>query len=200
MDPAHSTLIFRVNHLGFSNYTARFRRFDAQLQFDPRNLTATQLTATVDPRSIETDFPDPKYNFNAELAGEQWLNAAKFPEIAFRTTRVEDLGNQAMRVHAELTMHGVTRPIVLDATYNGGYVGSPDGPASPHRLLGTRCPAPLRVRHLRRHSSGGHQHGRGRPGRRRHRVGVQRSADGEGRDAEAGCRVQRDTTYHVQRN
>ena len=128
MDPAHSTLIFRVNHLGFSNYTARFRRFDAKLQFDPRNLTATQLTATVDPRSIETDFPDPKYNFNAELAGEQWLNAAKFPEIAFRTTRVEDLGNQAMRVHAELTMRGVTRPIVLDATYNGGYVGHPMDP------------------------------------------------------------------------
>ena len=98
MDPAHSTLIFRVSHMGFSKYTARFRRFDAQLRFDPRNLTATQLTATVDPRSIETDFPDPKYNFNAELAGEQWLDAAKFPEIAFRTIRVEDLGNQAMLV------------------------------------------------------------------------------------------------------
>jgi polyisoprenoid-binding protein YceI len=128
MDPAHSTLIFRVNHLGFSNYTARFRRFDAKLQFDPRNVTTTQLTATIDPRSIETDFPDPKYNFNAELAGEQWLDAAKFPEIAFRTTRVEDLGNQAMRVHGELTMHGVTRPIVLEATYNGGYVGHPMDP------------------------------------------------------------------------
>jgi polyisoprenoid-binding protein YceI len=128
MDHAHSTLIFRINHLGFSNYTARFRRFDAQLQFDPRNLPATQLTATIDPRSIETDFPDPKYNFNAELAGEQWLNAAKFPEIAFRTTQVEDLGNQAMRVHGELTLHGVTRPIVLEATYNGGYVGHPMDP------------------------------------------------------------------------
>jgi polyisoprenoid-binding protein YceI len=128
LDKAHATLIFRVNHLGFSNYTARFRQFDAQLRFDPRNLAATQLTATVDPRSIETDFPDPGYNFNAELQGEQWLNAAKFPEIAFRTTRVEDLGNQAMRVHGELTMRGVTRPIVLDATYNGGYVGHPMDP------------------------------------------------------------------------
>ena len=141
MDPAHSTLIFRVNHLGFSNYTARFRRFDAQLRFDPRDLTATQLTATVDPRSIETDFPDPKYNFNAELAGEQWLDAAKFPEIAFRTTRVEDLGNQAMRVHAELTMHGVTRPIVLDATYNGGYVGHP---MDPHARVGFSAHGVLR--------------------------------------------------------
>ena len=127
-DHAHSTLILRVSHMGFSNYTARFRRFDAKLQFDPRNLAATQLTATIDPRSIETDFPDPKYNFNAELAGEQWLDAAKFPEIAFRTTSVEDLGNQAMRVHGELTMHGVTRPIVLDATYNGGYRGHPMDP------------------------------------------------------------------------
>lgn len=141
MDPAHSTLIFRVDHLGFSKYTARFRRFDAQLRFDPRNLTATQLTATVDPRSIETDFPDPKYNFNAELAGEQWLDAAKFPEIAFRTTRVEDLGNQAMRVHAELTMHGVTRPIVLDATYNGGYVGHP---MDPHARVGFSAHGVLR--------------------------------------------------------
>ena len=141
MDPAHSTLIFRVNHLGFSKYTVRFRRFDAQLQFDPRKLSATQLTATVDPRSIETDFPDPKYDFNAELAGPQWLDAAKYPEIAFRTTRVEDLGDQAMRVHGELTMHGVTRPIVLDATYNGGYVGHP---MDPHARVGFSAHGVLR--------------------------------------------------------
>jgi polyisoprenoid-binding protein YceI len=141
MDPAHSSLIFRVDHMGFSKYTLRFRRFDAQLRFDPRNLTATQLTATVDPRSIETDFPDPKYNFNGELAGPQWLDAAKFPEIAFRTTRVEDLGNQAMRVHAELSMRGVTRPIVLDATYNGGYVGHP---MDPHARVGFSARGVLR--------------------------------------------------------
>jgi polyisoprenoid-binding protein YceI len=128
MDHAHSTLIFRVSHMGFSHYTARFHKFDAKLQFDPRNLTATQLTATIDPRSIETDYPDPKYNFNEELAGEHFLDAAKFPEITFRTTQVEDLGNQAMRVHGDLTLHGVTKPIVLDATYNGGYSGHPMDP------------------------------------------------------------------------
>ena len=127
-DRAHSTLIFRLNHLGFSHYTARFRRFDAKLQFDPRNLAATQLTATIDPRSLETDYPDPKYNFNEELTGEHWLDAAKFPEITFRTTQVEDLGNQALRVHGDLTLHGVTKPIVLEATYNGGYAGHPMDP------------------------------------------------------------------------
>jgi polyisoprenoid-binding protein YceI len=128
LDKAHSTLIFRVSHMGFSHFTARFRRFDAQLRFDPRNLTATQLTAAIDARSIETDYPDPKYDFNGELQGEPFLDAGKFPEIAFRTISVEDLGNQAMRVHGELTLRGVTRPIVLDATYNGGYVGHPMDP------------------------------------------------------------------------
>ena len=128
LDKPHATLIFRVNHLGFSHFTARFRRFDAQLKFDPANLTATQLTATVDARSIETDYPDPKYDFNAELQGEPWLNAGKFPEITFRTTQVEDLGNNALRVHGDLTVRGITRPIVLDATYNGGYAGLPVDP------------------------------------------------------------------------
>lgn len=128
LDKPHATLIFRVNHLGFSHFTARFRRFDAQLKFDPANLTATQLTATVDARSIETDYPDPKYDFNAELQGEPWLNAGKFPEITFHTTQVEDLGNNALRVHGDLTVRGITKPIVLDATYNGGYAGLPVDP------------------------------------------------------------------------
>ncbi len=141
LDKAHSTLIFRVNHLGFSNYTARFRRFDAQLRFDPRNLAATHLTAAIDARSIETDYPDPAYDFNADLQGEQWLNAGQFPEIAFRTTRVEDLGNQTLRVHGELTLRGVTRPIVLDATYNGGYVGHP---MDPHARIGFSAHGVLR--------------------------------------------------------
>lgn len=130
IDRAHTTLIFRVSHLGFSNFTARFRRVDAQLHFDPQNLAATQLTATVDVRSIETDYPDPKYDFNGELQGEPFLNAGKFPEMTFRTTSVEDLGNQALRVHGELTLRGVTRPLVLDATYNGGYGGMPMDPTA----------------------------------------------------------------------
>src|SRR4030095_15190233 len=71
---------------------------------------------------------DPKYDFNGELQGEQWLNAAKFPEITFRTTQVEDLGDNALRVHGELTLRGVTKPIVLDATYNGGYLKHPMDP------------------------------------------------------------------------
>ena len=78
LDLAHASLIFRVNHLGFSNYTARFKRFDAKLQFDPTNLAASKVVASVDVDSLETDFPDPaKLDFNAVLKGAAWLDVAQ---------------------------------------------------------------------------------------------------------------------------
>ena len=134
LDKAHASLIFRVNHLGFSNYTARFKRFDAQLQFDPSNLTASSVTATIDARSLETDFPDPaRLDFNAQLQNAQWLNTAKFPDMTFRSGKIEVTGPNAMRFNGELTLHGVTRPMMLDATFNGGYEGHP---LDPHARIG----------------------------------------------------------------
>lgn len=63
---SHASRILRVDHLGFSMYTARFLRFDARLSFDPENLAASALTATVDATSIETGFPTPEIvDFNA---------------------------------------------------------------------------------------------------------------------------------------
>ena len=83
LDKEHASLIFRVNHLGFSNYTARFKRFDAKLDFDPRNLAASSVTAIVIADSLETDYPDPaKLDFNALLKGPEWLDVAAFPEIS----------------------------------------------------------------------------------------------------------------------
>lgn len=124
LDRSHASLIFRVDHLGFSRYTARFTRFDAQLQFDPANLAAGKVDVQVDARSIETDFPDPaKLDFNAKLQGADWLDTGRHPEIRFRSTRVELLGGGAMRIHGELTLRGVTRPVTMDARYNGGYGG-----------------------------------------------------------------------------
>jgi polyisoprenoid-binding protein YceI len=129
LDPAHASLIFRVDHLGFSNYTARFKRFDAKLQFDPSNLTAASLEVSIDPRSIETDFPDPgTIDFNAMLQGEQWLNAAQFPELKFRSTSIEATGSNTMRVTGDLTFRGITKPVVLDTKFNGGYSGHPMDP------------------------------------------------------------------------
>lgn len=134
IDPAHTSILFRVNHLGFSNWTARFKKATAQLQFDPNNLAASNVTVTVDAKSLETDFPDPKVvDFNAELLSENWLNGVKFPEITFRSISVEPTGARTMRINGELTLRGVTRPMVLDAKFNGGYRGHP---MDPHARIG----------------------------------------------------------------
>ena len=126
LDPAHTSVIFKVSHLGFSNYTARFRKSSAQLQFDPANLAASTVNVVVDANSLETDYPDPaKEDFNAQLRGEQWLNAEPFPEITFRSTRVEVTGERTMRIHGDLSIRGIARPMVLEAKVNGGYRGHP---------------------------------------------------------------------------
>lgn len=124
LDKSHASLIFRVNHLGFSNYTARFKRFDATLQFDPVNPSAMSVTATVDPASIETDFPQPeKLDFNAELRGINWLNTAKFPSISYKSTGITLTGANRAEVTGELDLHGVKKPMTLEVTFNGGYPG-----------------------------------------------------------------------------
>lgn len=129
LDKEHASLIFRVNHLGFSNYTARFKRFDAKLDFDPRNLAASSVTAIVIADSLETDYPHPaKLDFNALLKGPEWLDVAAFPEIRFESRNVAVTGKDTVRINGELTLHGVTRPVVLEATFNGGYAGHPMDP------------------------------------------------------------------------
>jgi len=129
LDRSHASLIFRVDHLGFSNYTARFTRFDAELDFDPENPAAASLTATVDATSLETDFPFPEQvDFNAQLQGEEWLDTADHPKMTYRSRKVVLTGENTARIDGELTLRGVTRPMVLEATFNGGYAGHPMDP------------------------------------------------------------------------
>src|SRR3954462_11484002 len=79
LDPSHASLIFRVNHLGFSHFTSQFRKFDATLTLDPRHPEKAQVTATIDPRSIE--IVDPK--LAKDIQGPQWFDSAKFPDMTF---------------------------------------------------------------------------------------------------------------------
>jgi len=131
LDKAHASLIFKVDHLGFSHWTARFTTFDARLQFDPAKPTADQVTVTIDPASITPD--NPPTGFVAALRGAEWLNASQFPQITYKSTRVEAVGKTGLHITGDMTLHGVTKPVVLDATFNGGYVGHP---MDPHARLG----------------------------------------------------------------
>jgi polyisoprenoid-binding protein YceI len=126
IDKSHTSILFRVDHLGFSRYTARFLRYDATLQLDPANPSAAQLTATVETASLETDYPDPEtLDFNAMLTGPQWLNAEAHPQMRFVSRRIEMTGPATARIHGDFTLRGITRPLVLEARFNGGYAGHP---------------------------------------------------------------------------
>ena len=126
LDKMHSTVVFRVNHLGFSNYTAAFAQFDAKLNFDPAKPELTTLEATIDPRSLT--LPAPPAGFKDELVGPQWLNAAQYPAITFKSTKVEVTGANTAKVTGDFNLHGVTKPVVLDVIFNGGYEGHPMDP------------------------------------------------------------------------
>lgn len=124
LDKAHASLTFQVSHLGLSDYTARFARWDAALQFDPENPEAMQVRAEIDPRSLETHYPGDDQDFNATLTGEDWLDVGTFPQMHFQSTRVEQTSPAAATVTGDLTLHGVTHPVILDVEFNGGYAGN----------------------------------------------------------------------------
>jgi polyisoprenoid-binding protein YceI len=126
LDKYHASLIFKVDHLGFSNYTGKFKTFDAQLQFDPKNIATSSVSAKVDPRSLDLD--NPPAGFVAELLGKNFLDADQFPEMTFKSRALVALAANKVRIAGDFTMHGITKPIELEATFNGGYRGHPMDP------------------------------------------------------------------------
>jgi polyisoprenoid-binding protein YceI len=100
--------------------------FDAKLWFDPVDPAKSKVEATIDPASLASDNPPAK--FMAMLHGPDWLDAAKFPLMTFRSRKIVRTGKSAARIEGDFTLHGVTRPLTLQATFNGGYAGNPYDP------------------------------------------------------------------------
>lgn len=129
MDLGHTSVNFRVRHLGLSNFTLRFTRIEGRLQFDPANPAGQSVAAAIDPASIQTNYPDPKVDFDGTIRGAEFLDAARFPKITFRSTKVSLTSPNTARVTGDLTLHGVTRPVTLDVVYNGGFPPTDYDPA-----------------------------------------------------------------------
>jgi polyisoprenoid-binding protein YceI len=123
LDKSHASLVLRASHMGFSTYTTRFSRFDVDLTLDPQNLSASKVVTTIDASSFEMDAA-PQMCLDI-MKGPQMLDTAKFPQIVFKSERIRMTGAKSMEISGTLTLHGVTRPMVLVATYNGGYAGMP---------------------------------------------------------------------------
>lgn len=131
IDKPHASLLFRVSHMGFSYFTGHFARFDATLKFDPKNPALSRVEATVDPASLETD--NPPAGFLDMLRGKDWLDAGQFPRMSFRSTSVTLTGPNSARILGEFTLHGITKPVALDAVFNGGYANNK---YDPHARIG----------------------------------------------------------------
>ncbi len=121
MDRAHSSLTWKVNHLGLSNYTARFTKFDATLDIDPASPQSAKVVVTVDPTSVRTDYPfTERRDFDKDLGGgENFFNAKEFTRITFSSTRVERTGKTTANVTGDLTLRGITKPLTIYVTLNG---------------------------------------------------------------------------------
>ena len=120
-DPAHTSLTFTVSHMSYSHYTARFGDIDAHLKLDPAHPEAAALTVTIDPKSLDLNAP-PK-GFHDELMGKTFFDAATFPKITYTSTKIDITGINTANVSGNLTLHGVTQPVTLAVTFNGGYPG-----------------------------------------------------------------------------
>ena len=116
LDPAHAALIFKVDHLGFSTYLGRFERFDVSLDFDEDDPAASRIEAIIDVTSLDVANDD----FAETLMGPSWFDAAAFPEARFRSTGIVITGENTGTMTGDLTLHGVTAPVRLEVTFNGG--------------------------------------------------------------------------------
>lgn len=126
-DLTHSSILWKVNHLGLSNYTARFTDFEATLDIDPNAPEEAMLSVTIDPTSVSTAYPNPEEeDFDATIGeSENFLNGEAFPEITFTSTDVTITSPTTADVTGDLTLLGVTMPLTLDVTFNGSLEANP---------------------------------------------------------------------------
>lgn len=116
LDPNHASLVFKINHLGFSSFVGRFERFDASLDFDQADPSKARAEAVIDMTSLDVANDD----FAKTLTGPNWFDAAQFPQAVFRSTSIKTTGDNKGTMTGDLTLRGVTKPISLDVTFNGG--------------------------------------------------------------------------------
>lgn len=116
LDPAHASLVFKVDHLGFSAYLGRFETFDATLDFDADSPETARVEASIDIASLDVANDE----FAATLIGDDWFDAGRYPQAVFRSTAIERTGEATGRMLGDLTLKGVTAPVALDVTFNGG--------------------------------------------------------------------------------
>jgi polyisoprenoid-binding protein YceI len=128
VEPQHTQVMFGVNHLGFTMYYGIFSHASGTLVLDSSNPSASKLEVSVPVSSVLT----PSSRLNGELQGAQWLNAQAYPDMTFRSTHITRTGPDTAQVEGDLTLHGVTHSLTLEAKFN--HAG--ENPLDHHFTLG----------------------------------------------------------------
>ena len=118
LDPTHTSVTWKVLHMGVSKYTARFSEVEGTLDFNSADVTKSKLKVKIPTASVSTGNP----KFDTEIAGAKFLGGDKTPTITFDSTKIVKTGADTGTVTGDLTLNGVTKPVTLDVTFYGGIV------------------------------------------------------------------------------
>jgi polyisoprenoid-binding protein YceI len=114
IDPSHSAVTFSWNHRGFSHPVARLEKISGDVLLDGSDMTKSSVSVTLPLMGLRTgnDVLDKR------LKGTEFLDAATYPTITFKSTKIEPQGMNALRLTGDLSVHGITESVVLDVTIN----------------------------------------------------------------------------------
>jgi polyisoprenoid-binding protein YceI len=115
IDAAHSAISFSIRHMAFAKVRGRFTQYSGTIQLDDADLARSSVEVSIDAASIDTGTPQR----DQHLRSADFFDVAKFPALRFRSTRVEALGGDRLRVIGELTIRDVTREVALEAETGG---------------------------------------------------------------------------------
>jgi len=115
IDSNHTLALFEINHMGFSEFYGVIPKATGTMMLDPANPSADTLDVTLPVGLISTT----NTVLDGELKDSTWLDAAQYPDIHFVATKVTKTGAHTAMIMGNLTMHGVTKPIMLDAKFTG---------------------------------------------------------------------------------
>ncbi|PCI69052.1 MAG: hypothetical protein COB38_08510 [Gammaproteobacteria bacterium] len=108
---AHASINFKVQHLGYSWLTGRFDKFDGKFSYDAKNVSASKIEINIDTTSVNSNHAER----DKHLKGGDFLEISKFASAKFVSSSVTDKGDNQLEIKGELTMHGVSKEITINA-------------------------------------------------------------------------------------
>lgn len=114
LETSHARVLFSVSHAGLSTWYGDFPGATGTLDLDPANLESSRLAVQVPTAGVDSN----NGVLDAELRGDKWFDAARFPTITFVSRRIVRTGPIRANIIGDLTMHGVTKPVILQARFN----------------------------------------------------------------------------------